>query len=182
MFAAGCILAELFSGDPLLPGSSETDMLHRLSKLIGCIPYNWTKGFDMAAGIGLTNLPGALVEPSHDQVIANLQKVLPSADHTALDLISRMIAWNPRDRPTCNECLRHGFFGNKGSPAVNNLKQHRGSLKQPNSQRGSSGYEFLRFKDSTLRRIGKNSIEDQGDSIALKVQGHFMQTSADPSN
>ena len=41
VFAAGCIFAELFTGDPLLPGSSETDMLHRLSKLIGCVPASW---------------------------------------------------------------------------------------------------------------------------------------------
>lgn len=66
VFAAGCILAELFSGDPLLPGHSESDMLHRISKLIGCVPSSWKPGFDMAAGIGLTNLPGALIEPCHE--------------------------------------------------------------------------------------------------------------------
>ena len=72
IFAAGCILAELFSGDPLLPGTSETDMLHRLSKLIGCVPASWKQGYDMASGIGLINLPGTLVEPQREQVIANL--------------------------------------------------------------------------------------------------------------
>ena len=41
VFAAGCIFAELFTGEPLLPGSSETDMLHRLSRLIGCVPSSW---------------------------------------------------------------------------------------------------------------------------------------------
>ena len=63
VFAAGCVLAELFSGEPLLPGTSETDMIHRLSKLIGCIPTSWQQGFDMGAAIGLTNLPGAMIEP-----------------------------------------------------------------------------------------------------------------------
>ena len=35
VFAMGCIIAELFSGDPLLPGNSESDMLFRLANLIG---------------------------------------------------------------------------------------------------------------------------------------------------
>ena len=63
IFAAGCIMAELFTGDPLLPGTSETDMIHRLSKIIGCVPASWKPGHDIAVGIGLTNLPGALIEP-----------------------------------------------------------------------------------------------------------------------
>ena len=87
VFAAGCIFAELFSGDPLLPGQSETDMLHRLSKIIGCVPQSWQQGYSMAQGIGLTNIPGALIEPSRDQVVKNLQKVLPAAGHTALELL-----------------------------------------------------------------------------------------------
>jgi len=110
VFAAGCIFAELFTGDPLLPGSSETDMLHRLSRLIGCVPSSWSQGFEMAAGIGLMNLPGALVCPSREQVLASLQKVMPAASTTALDLICKMIAWNPRERPTCQECLKHPYF------------------------------------------------------------------------
>ena len=72
VFAAGCICAELYTGEPLLPGSSETDMLHRLSKLIGCVPQSWQQGFNMASGIGLTNLPGAMIEPPRDQVLATL--------------------------------------------------------------------------------------------------------------
>lgn len=35
IFALGCIMAELHTGDPLLPGSSEADQLLRLSKLLG---------------------------------------------------------------------------------------------------------------------------------------------------
>ena len=66
VFAAGCIFAELYTSEPLLPGQSESDMLHRLSRLIGCVPASWKTGFDVAANIGLTNLPGALVEPSRD--------------------------------------------------------------------------------------------------------------------
>ena len=110
VFAAGCIMAELFIGEPLLPGSSETDMLHRLSRLIGCVPAKWKQGFDTAARIGLTNLPGALIEPQREQVIMSLQNVVPGANREALDLIRSMIMWDPKERPTCAQCLKHEFF------------------------------------------------------------------------
>ena len=72
VFAAGCIFAELFTGEPLLPGSSETDMLHRLSRIIGCVTPSWKQGYEVASGIGLTNLPGCMSEPSIDMVMKSL--------------------------------------------------------------------------------------------------------------
>ena len=69
VFALGCIFAELFTGEPLLPGSSETDMLHRLSRLIGCVPSSWKTGHDVASGIGMTNLPGCLSEPNREMAL-----------------------------------------------------------------------------------------------------------------
>ena len=41
IFAMGCIIAELYSGQPLIPISSEADMLYKLSNLIGKPPLNW---------------------------------------------------------------------------------------------------------------------------------------------
>ena len=41
IFAMGCIIAELYSGQPLIPSSSEADMLYKLSNLIGKPPLNW---------------------------------------------------------------------------------------------------------------------------------------------
>ena len=40
VFALGCIMAELYTNDPLLPGNSESDMIYRLSSLIGHPPSN----------------------------------------------------------------------------------------------------------------------------------------------
>lgn len=63
----GCILAELFTGLPLLPGQSESDMLMRLSKLIGNIPSSWEKGYEVAKKTGVNYMPGSPVDPSIDQ-------------------------------------------------------------------------------------------------------------------
>ena len=91
IFAAGCVFAELYKGEPIFPGQSETDMLHRISKVIGCIPQTWQAGFEMAVKSGVANLPGTLIQPMREQVIKNLQKVIPSANNAALDLIQQML-------------------------------------------------------------------------------------------
>jgi len=38
IFALGCIMAEMYTGVPLFPGTSEDDMLYRLSNVIGQPP------------------------------------------------------------------------------------------------------------------------------------------------
>jgi serine/threonine protein kinase len=44
MFAFGCIMAELYTGQPLFPGISESDMLVRYGKTMGDMPADWRKG------------------------------------------------------------------------------------------------------------------------------------------
>jgi len=63
-------------------------MLHRLSRLIGCVPSSWKAGYDVANGIGLMNLPGCMIEPNRDMALKSLQNALPTtANQQALDLI-----------------------------------------------------------------------------------------------
>ena len=40
IFALGCIMAEMYTGVPLLPGTSEDDMLYRLTNIIGQPPQS----------------------------------------------------------------------------------------------------------------------------------------------
>ena len=119
VFAAGCIFVELHTGDPVFPGSSETDMLHRISKLLGSVPATWKQGYEVAQSIGLTNLPGTLIEPTQEMVIQNLQRLMPQATPAALDLIYLMLSWDPRQRPTCMDALRHPYFSNGVAKNVN---------------------------------------------------------------
>ena len=73
----GCILAELFTGIPLLPGQSESDMLMRLSKLIGNIPSTWEKGYEVAKKTGVNYLPGSPVDASIAHIMQLLRNALP---------------------------------------------------------------------------------------------------------
>ncbi|CAL5224538.1 g7237 [Coccomyxa viridis] len=102
MFAMGCILAELITLRPLLPGSSEIDELHKMSALMGPpTMQTWPEGVLLAAGMGFS---------FNAQQPIPLHLMVPHASPEALDLISRLCQWDPAKRPTALEALQHPFF------------------------------------------------------------------------
>jgi hypothetical protein len=54
-------------------------MLYRISNVIGNIPEQWKQGYETAYRSGTNQLPGALTNPSKDQVIQKLQILIPQA-------------------------------------------------------------------------------------------------------
>ena len=55
----------------------------------------------MAVNIGF-------VYPNFKQ--CDLSKMLPRANPLALDLIQKMLTWDPAFRPTAKDCLNHPYF------------------------------------------------------------------------
>lgn len=156
IFALGCIMAELYTGVPLMPGKTESDMIYRMSMLIGNIPESWKAGYEQAYKIGLEQTHGALSNPCKEQVISKLQQVIPSASAQALDLIYQMIFWDPKQRPTSAECLQHKFFaGSKQSQrGYSSSLITRQTVNNSQIEANAPQFEFHTFKESTLRRIG----------------------------
>jgi serine/threonine protein kinase len=85
IFAMGCIIAELYSGQPLIPSSSEADMLYRLSNLIGKPPLNWVLSHKAAQTCQFSGL--ALQNPTKAQVHSMLKQAIPLAPPTVIDLV-----------------------------------------------------------------------------------------------
>jgi serine/threonine protein kinase len=40
----------------------------------------------------------------------NLENIIPNASEEALNLIEKMLRYNPQKRPTCDELLREPYF------------------------------------------------------------------------
>ncbi|CAN6486973.1 unnamed protein product [Victoria cruziana] len=102
MWAMGAIMAELFTLNPLFPGSSEADQIYKICSVIGTPNQNtW------ADGLRLANL----MNYEFPQFVAvDLTVLIPSVSRDAINLISLLCSWNPRKRPTAAEALQHSFF------------------------------------------------------------------------
>ncbi|KPA73545.1 putative Mitogen activated protein kinase putativeprotein kinase [Leptomonas pyrrhocoris] len=103
LWAAGCIMAELITTRPLFPGTNEVDQLFKIMSVLDSpTEKTWAGGIHLAKKIRYTfpTITGT-----------GLAKVLPS--HTpavVIDLLSQMLTYDPKLRPTAEQCLQHPFF------------------------------------------------------------------------
>jgi len=98
---AGCIFAEMLAKRPLFPGDSEIDQLFRIFRTLGTPTEDvWH---------GCTSLPDYKPNfPKWKKV--ELCKVIPTADPLALDLLQKMLVYEPYQRISAKEALTHPYF------------------------------------------------------------------------
>ncbi|GMI74829.1 hypothetical protein like AT1G53050 [Hibiscus trionum] len=101
LWSAGCILGELYSGKPILPGKTEVEQLHKIFKLCGSPTEEYWRR---------AKLPHSTVfKPQHSyrRRIAETFKDLPSPTVT---LMENLLAIDPAHRRTAAFALKSEFF------------------------------------------------------------------------
>ncbi|EEC09832.1 protein kinase, putative, partial [Ixodes scapularis] len=90
LWAVGCILAELYSLQPLFPGRSEVDQIFRICSVLGTPDKrDWSEGHQLAAAMNF-RFPQFSEMP--------LGNVVPNAGRDALVLLRDLLRWNPARR------------------------------------------------------------------------------------
>jgi serine/threonine protein kinase len=101
IWSAGCIMAELYTGRPLFPGTTNEDQLQRIFRLMGTpSERSWP---------GISQFPE--YKPNF-QVYAtqDLRLILPQVDTVGLNLLSSMLQLRPDMRISAADALRHPWF------------------------------------------------------------------------
>ncbi|XP_027121135.1 probable serine/threonine-protein kinase At1g54610 [Coffea eugenioides] len=104
LWSAGCILAELLAGKPIMPGRTEVEQLHKIFKLCGSPSEEYWKK---------SKLPHATIfKPQHSykRCIAETFKDFPPS---SLPLIETLLAIDPAERQTATAALNREFFTTK---------------------------------------------------------------------
>ncbi|KAE9594619.1 putative protein-serine/threonine kinase CMGC-CDK-CRK7-CDK9 family [Lupinus albus] len=104
LWSAGCILAELLAGKPIMPGRTEVEQLHKIFKLCGSPSDEYWKK---------SKLPHATIfkpQRSYKRCIAETFKDFPPS---SLPLIETLLSIDPAERQTATAALHSEFFTTK---------------------------------------------------------------------
>ncbi|NXT79092.1 MAK kinase, partial [Zapornia atra] len=102
MWAVGSIMAELYTLRPLFPGTSEVDEIFKICQVLGTPKKSdWPEGYHLASAMNF-RFPQC--------VPISLKTLIPNASNEALQLMSDMLNWNPKKRPTASQALKYPYF------------------------------------------------------------------------
>ncbi|CAD8180023.1 unnamed protein product [Paramecium pentaurelia] len=104
MWSVGCILGEMINGKPIFPGSSTLNQIERVLEVIGR---------------PTTSELESVQAPLASQIVNNIPKgqrigftnYFPKANPQALDLIRKLLSFNPSQRISVEEALKHPYVG-----------------------------------------------------------------------
>lgn len=109
LWSTGCIVAELITSQPLLPGSNEKEEMDLIVGLIGPPSETTWPGFKRLPWATKYKAPGPAKRRE------DLRNMFSSEKQGLVDLLSDMLVYNPDSRPSAKEALLHKYF--QESPA-----------------------------------------------------------------
>jgi len=109
MWSVGCILGELLGGKPMFPGTAAMNQLDRIMEI---------SGRPSKADIEAISSPFAatMLDSLPESETRALSSVYPTCDEDGLDLLARLLQFNPSKRITAEEALAHPWIAQFHSP------------------------------------------------------------------
>src|SRR5271154_6123997 len=101
IWSAGCIMAEMYTGRPLFPGTTNDDQLAKIFRLMGTPTERTWPGISQFSEYK-TTFPAFATQSLH--------AILPQVDALGLDLLGKMLQLRPEMRISASEALRHAGF------------------------------------------------------------------------
>ncbi len=167
IWAVGCLMAEIAHGLPLFPGESDLD---QLSHIIWCFGKLTPRLEDLARSN--PQFTGASL-PQFAK-LDSLQQKLEGVSQQQLDVIQQCLAYEPMQRPTCSDLLRHTFF--KGSAAQ--FTEQLAAAMQADARDKLAGQQPRRSKrinSATHPAAGGTSASSPAGAAAADDGSHLVK-------
>merc|ERR1711874_121167 len=154
IWSCGCIFAELYRKSPLFPGKYETDQLAKIFQVLGTPPASaWPEDSPVLRNNFVNHQP------------RNLEDLVPEIDPLALDLLEKMLLFDPKARMTAQGALAHPYFSDYGTSSHDNSTS---SSSDSNLTRSSGVSDMSDSSINTSQDQDSSSISEANSSITDK--------------
>lgn len=188
MWSFGCILAELWTGFPLLPGEDEGDQLACMVELMGMPPQSLldqgkrTRNFISSKGIPrycnfFTSADGVVLQggrsrrgkyrgpPGEKQLRDALKKC---DDDAFVDFVRRCLEWDPLKRMTPPEALRHHWLKRRLPRVPVPASASNEAVSSPRSGR-NAGQVLPEMNGQSGNKLVSNSMHHSTNKINVDL-------------
>lgn len=104
MWSVGCILGELLGGKPMFPGTSTLNQLDRICEVTGMPTPQDIEAID-------SPYAATMSESIPQSTKKEVSELFPKASADALNLLKKLLVFNPKDRLTAEQALEHAYVG-----------------------------------------------------------------------
>ncbi|TKY73886.1 serine/threonine-protein kinase [Spatholobus suberectus] len=157
LWSAGCLLAEMFVGRPIMPGRTEVEQIHMIFKLCGSPSEDYFKKLNLTTSYR----PPQHYKPSFQE---HFQK-FPSSSQ---GLLATLLDLNPAHRGSAASALQSDFFkcsplacDPSDLPVMYKDEDERLQNKRGKRQRVSKRGQLSQISRSDVTQSGKNQIAEQ---------------------
>jgi len=156
MWSIGCILGEMLLGTPIFPGTSTFNQLERILKYI---PQPTKSDIDSIQ----SHYGPSVIERASSGHKKSLEDLVPNISKESIDLIRRLLQFNPNKRITADEALTHPYVINfhntkeeisKGYDVVPQLNDN---VRLTIDEYRNKLYQFIQKTKRTNSRLSTNT-------------------------
>ncbi|XP_036969197.1 cyclin-dependent kinase-like 2 isoform X2 [Acanthopagrus latus] len=159
VWAVGCLLIEMLTGQPLFPGDSDLDQIYHIVRCFGNLTAHHQELFyrnPVFSGVRLPECSGRVP----------LEERFPTVTTTALDLARSCLQMDPEKRTQCSELLEHPLF-TQDSFHIRVLDELNAKIQKDHRE------------NSTLPKIAKTPRRDKDEGDDKNQRGKDKKQSED---
>lgn len=153
IWAIGCLASEMLTGDPLFPGDSDIDQLHRIVRCLGNLSEKYQNIFHRNPLFVGMRVPFA-------KEIDPLDKRLAKVSKLTLGFIKTCLRIDANDRPTSSALLRSEYFTRENFASIF-LEELKTLIKNETNINIPSSSTNITSDNSIVNNLNSNSNQIQ---------------------
>jgi len=169
IWGLGCVFYEILTLEPLFPGDDEIDQVNKINYILGSPPNDLFEKF-------VKNSAHRNEFNFEYQKGVGINKYLSHVSANVVDLIQKMLIYDPDLRPTARECLNHECFKEfveqdlKKKLNQNNFYQDSSFMKSFNDSQSIKNDESIQIVNLNNLNNNNNINNNYNNSKTLKTK------------